>query len=234
MGKIVLFAEGQGDDKSLRALVGKLLSTRQDIPQITLCAPSFLESKWEKLSAPNGSFQVLRDRLKAAVRQHGADVTILILFDADQLPVIRGRKLPACEAAKIILEKAGAAEAGIAFSLVVVVAEQEYESWFISARDQLAGETVDGIRMKSGPFAAPPAPEKKRGAKEWVKKHLLPGYNEPTHQVLLTRLMLADPSAVRQSSRSFRRMENAVEEIALAAKEGRRLLSPTRPCCPHR
>lgn len=224
MGRIVLIGEGQGDDEALPALVGKFLHGR---------SPWFVDDKvirggeYNKLASPRGSFDELRRMLSIALLRKDTRA-ILIVIDAD---VLEGGITP-CQAAKNILEAAKEIGAGTKFSLSVVFADQEYESWFIAARDQLAGTQINGISLKRGNFLDVPSPiESRRDAKGWVRKHLMPSYNEEAHQGLLTKEMLKDASLVHSASRSFRRMAHAVEELIAASQSDQVLLSPQQPCC---
>ena len=74
-----------------------------------------------------------------------------------------------------------------ALNISVVVANREYEAWFLAAAGSLAG-------MSNLPdsLVAPEDPEDIRGAKEWISKKMGVShkYSPARHQVVFRQLLL--------------------------------------------
>jgi hypothetical protein len=89
----------------------------------------------------------------------------------------------------------------------IVVAYQEYESWFLAAADSLRAHP--DVRNDA---VAPANPEGRRDAKRELEKLMLESYKETRHQPKFSALI--DLKTASQNSRSFRRMVHAVETLA--------------------
>jgi hypothetical protein len=89
----------------------------------------------------------------------------------------------------------------------IVVAYQEYESWFLAAADSLRAHP--DVRDDA---ASPADPERKRDAKRELGKLMLESYKETRHQPKFSALI--DLKTASKNSRSFRRMVHAVETLA--------------------
>lgn len=97
------------------------------------------------------------------------------------------------------------------FSVVVVCAKCEYESWFLASLEAIhPGYTYEND------------PEQIRGAKEWLRKNF--GYKPTHHQLTYTQKI--DIELARQRSRSFRRLHHAFEEIDLATTNEISIITP--------
>ena len=79
----------------------------------------------------------------------------------------------------------------------IVVAYQEYESWFLAAADSLRPH--QDVRNDA---VAPANPEGKRNAKRELEKLMLESYKETRHQPKFSALI--DREVARKNSRSFR------------------------------
>jgi Domain of unknown function (DUF4276) len=106
------------------------------------------------------------------------------------------------------------------FPIAIVCACCEYESWFlvslrsIADRWLLPGTTYDGN------------PEEECSAKAWLEDHMLDGeYRETRDQVKMTNAL--DIGYAIQSSRSFRRMANAIKELLDAIDENTTVVTPS-------
>lgn len=128
--------------------------------------------------------------LLLAADKCGASGWILVLLDADD-------DCPAQLSANIL---ARAREVVPHRSVSVVIANREYEAWFIAAATSL-----DGQRGFSYSAVERIEPERNRDAKGWLKKHMANGrYDEITDQPALSaRLGLEE---ARSNSRSFRKL----------------------------
>jgi hypothetical protein len=99
---------------------------------------------------------------------------------------------------------------GLPFPVTIVCAMCEYESWFLFNLSQIAPMY---LKPKSQ-FSRDP--EQECGAKGWLSENM-PGeqrYNETIDQPRMTALI--DIPHTIQHSRSFRRLNHAVEELLIA------------------
>lgn len=123
---------------------------------------------------------------------------ILILFDADD-------DCPKELAPQVL--KWACSEAG-SIPVAVVVANREYEAWFLGALESLRGR-----RSISDIAVSPNQPETSRDAKgkleEWMPRST--SYSETVDQVALSALF--DMGAAHRTCRSFRKMVSAFGEL---------------------
>jgi hypothetical protein len=96
------------------------------------------------------------------------------------------------------------------FSVVVVCAYREYETWFLSSLDSIKCERY------------PEDPEVKRDAKGWLRQRF--GYKPTRDQAKYTEKI--DPALASQRSRSFRRLRHALEQVIDAFQQGRTCITP--------
>ncbi len=128
---------------------------------------------------------------------------VLVLFDLDDgLPCEVGP-----EVARKIQE-----HGAWPFSIVVVCAHREYESWFLASLETIA---PDGQRYEGDPEAI-------RDPKHWLTRNL--GYRQVEHQAAYTREL--DVAAVFERSRSFRRLYHAFEQLVAAHRNGEIVVTP--------
>jgi hypothetical protein len=137
--------------------------------------------------------------LEDVIQVQGDRVTglggVLVLIDADDdCPADMGPRL---------LERAHATRPDR--RVAVVLANREYEAWFLASASSLAGQ-----RGFPAMLDAPTDPESVRGAKEWLSRQR-PGhpYKETADQAALTQRF--DMKAARQHSRSFDKLWRAVD-----------------------
>ena len=130
--------------------------------------------------------------LDLAANLAGADGGILVLLDANgDCPAKLG---PA------ILQRVRTARPDR--RIEVVLANREYESWFIAAIESLQGQ-----RNVAAAAAAPQDPETIRGAKEWLRDQMDGTCSPTADQTALTALF--DMGLARRRSPSFARMWRA-------------------------
>ena len=131
-----------------------------------------------------------RRHLLLAAAKCGPNGWVLILLDADDdCPAILGQTL---------LERASAIAPHRPVS--VVLANREYESWFIAA-----ARSLDGHRTFELGEQPPADAELNRDAKGWIKRQMRSrSYGETTDQPALTARM--DISQAFERSRSFRKL----------------------------
>jgi hypothetical protein len=92
-----------------------------------------------------------------------------------------------------------------------VIAQREYECWFLASLESLRG--LRGIRTDAASF---PEPESIRGAKERLKAQMLEGPYAPTSDQAALSYRF-DMAAAYRACRSFRRMVSAFGKIARGA-----------------
>ena len=90
----------------------------------------------------------------------------------------------------------------------VVLAQREYEAWFLAAADSIAGH-----RELRSDTTAPADPESVRDAKGWLTSHMPPGrvYKETRDQPALTTMFNLDQA--RRGARSFDKMWRTVMDL---------------------
>ncbi|MCC7370161.1 MAG: DUF4276 family protein [Chloroflexi bacterium] len=156
---------------------------------------------------------VTRPYLERAVRIAAERATsagaILVLLDADDdCPATLGPQL---------LDWATTARHDMHGRIAVVLANREYESWFLASADLLHGP--DGLRAG---IRVPGDSESRRGAKEWLSQNMIRGerYRPTTHQrVLSQRIGIRE---TRQRSDSFDKLCREIQRLV----EAIRMLEP--------
>jgi hypothetical protein len=127
---------------------------------------------------------------------------ILILFDADDdCPKTLAQTL-----------EQWAQEAAGKTPCAVVLANREYESWFLASMETLRGKA--GILPQA---ASHPVPESPRNAKGEIEQRMPPGmsYSPSVDQAPLTALL--DLKSAYQRCRSFRKLVTAFGRLATAS-----------------
>ena len=208
MLRIVPIVEGDGEVEAVPLLLGKLIAG-MGRPEVGISRPPLNAGSCSNLTKAGGLERFVRN---AALRPDcGA---ILVLMDADKgCPLQIARDF----VARITV-------LGTKHPVVVVIANCEYEAWFLASLDSLAGKDFAG---RSGLPLGTTYPEADVetlvGVKGWLSRHL-PGsrrYKETFDQAPMTHLLRPDLVAPR--SRSFRRLQHALEE-AIAAIDARRVV----------
>lgn len=215
---IRLFVEGQGDRLAAPVLVKKVIKHFDLTTTIALQHEPMIVGEFGKIVNRNGPMK-FRRLLQTAVRAGASGC--LLLIDGDTLP----RSLCHVDAARKLIELSIPAGAGSVFSMAVVIARQEFESWLISGIASVAGMTIEGgKRIKLAP-KVPANPEESRGGKLWLKDAIDGGYHESRDQKPLTILIPLE--AIQKAGlRSFQRLESAVQQLAKSLTENSHILSP--------
>jgi hypothetical protein len=139
-------------------------------------------------------------------------------------------KKPFCamRAARLLAAEARNVGGGGCFSVAVVFACMEFESWLIGGAKSLVGKTFsDGRRVTvSANTEIPANPEvAPRDAKGWFRNKIATGYKPARDQAELTALV--DVDAIRAGNpRSFRRFESALQELVDAFRSGIHVVTP--------
>lgn len=201
MLRIVPIVEGDGEVEAVPLLLGKLVAG-MGRPEIGISRPPLNAGSCSNLTKFGGLERFVQT---AALRPDcGA---ILVLMDAD-----KGCPL------KIAQDFVARITAlGTKHSVVVVIAKCEYEAWFLASLDSIAGKDLAGRSgLPSGTTYPEADVETLVGVKGWLDRQF-PGsrkYKETFDQAPMTRLLRPDLVAPR--SRSFRRLQHALEEAVAA------------------
>jgi hypothetical protein len=225
--RLVLLVEGYGDVEAAPVLLKRLLGEYGAFDAVFPDPHPMRVGEYSKIS--KNAFGEWRRYLQAAAKRKDVGGCLLVL-DGDS-PSKRGEQ-PFCamRAARQLADEAGKVGGGRQFSVAIVFACMEFESWLIAGAESLAGkrfedgriefpETISGI--PGDPESAP------RDAKGWFRRLMKKaGYSETRDQAELTRLV--DLVSIRQKGmRSFRRLESAIHELVNAIRSGQYAVTPT-------
>lgn len=177
--------EGDGEVAALPILLRRLNEWLRPEQPLTVMQP--IRVRRDRFIRKDDEF---RRHLLLAAAKCGPNGWVLILLDADDdCPAILGQTL---------LERASAIAPHRPVS--VVLANREYESWFIAA-----ARSLDGHRTFELGEQPPADAELNRDAKGWIKRQMRSrSYGETTDQPALTARM--DISQAFERSRSFRKL----------------------------
>jgi uncharacterized protein DUF4276 len=192
--KIVPIVEGQGEEGAVPLLLRRLRDEAQ-LWNLEVGRP--IRQRRTQL--------VKKATLQAAVRIAAVRddcAAILVLFDADD----------DCPKGFAPTLEAWAREAAGAKPSAVVIANREYEAWFLACMEGLRGH----CRIAQGAVSHH-APESVRAAKEELERHMPAGvsYSPPVDQVKLTAHL--DLERAYRSCRSFRKLVKAFGTLAASA-----------------
>jgi len=240
--RLVLLVEGDGDVEAAPVLVGRLLHEHSAFDAM------FLDSRAMKVggysSILRNAFGEWRRFLEVAAKRPDIGGCILLL-DGDSKIKVGGQPFCAKNAARLLAAEAQKVGAGKLFSVAVVFACMEFESWLMAGIDSLLGKPLpDGRKEMPDRLPAdvqtPPNPETSpRDAKGWLGRVMATGYKPARDQADLTRLVDLSEIRSRNEVRSFRRMESAIRQIVAAIRLGRHVVTPrsceeskekTQPC----
>ncbi|HEU4406544.1 MAG TPA: DUF4276 family protein [Polyangiaceae bacterium] len=161
-----LIVEGQGDELAAPVVLRRIAS---------YFAPTRPLGAFEPLRVSRGKLVKELEGKRAVelvARRVGPGGPLVIVFDADD-------DCPATLAPKVL---AWAREARADRPIAVVLAEREFEAWFLGAATSLRG-----VRGLPDDLEPPPSPEGVSGAKEWLDRHMPEGYGETLEQIELAR-----------------------------------------------
>ncbi len=174
--------EGDGEKRAAPKLLSRIAN--QFAPDLQLRIPEPFRVGRNKLVKPGE----LERTIELVVRRLSAPRGVFILLDADDdCPATLGPQL---------LARARRARPDVPAG--VVVANREYEAWFLAAIESLAGQC--GLPNE---LPRVPNPESIRGAKQRLSRLMgkSRGYSETLDQVALT--LQFDMATARQQSASF-------------------------------
>jgi hypothetical protein len=185
MRSVAAIVEGDGEVAALPVLLRRLSEWRtpgvftQILPPIRVHRDRFLNRDEE-----------FRRHLLLAAAKCGEDGWILVLLDADDdCPAELGQQILQ-QARQVVPHR----------RLSIVLANREYEAWFIAA-----AESLDGHRGFAFEDAEAVDAETPRDAKGWIKAHMASrAYGETTDQPAFSARM--DLQQAFDRSRSFRKL----------------------------
>lgn len=226
MKGIVLFAEGEGEAEALPKLVKRLLTEQQAWDAVFLDEHTYRVGAVSKLV--KDKYREWKRKLKASLKRRNVG-GVLLVVDGD-IKKVEGDTFCAAKVARSLAREAAAVGAGVNFSVAVVFARQEYESWLIAGIDSLAGQRLPDGRMIAEKAKAPEGDleENPRDAKGWFSAVIEGGYKPTRDQGALTDLL--DLQTVRKRKlRSFRRLESALAELVSAVRNEKHVATPRQP-----
>ena len=225
MKRLVLLVDGVGDAAAAPILAKRLLSEYNAFDVVILDPAPFRVGAYSKISK-NG-FAEWQRYLAAAAKRKDCGGCILLL-DGDSNAKVANQPFCAMRAARLLAAEARKLGAGTRFSVAVVFACMEFESWLIAGAASLVGKTFPDrrkVNLSTG-TQVPPDPEvAPRDAKSWFRKIIETGYKPARDQAELTRLVEIDEIRAR-NMRSFRRLESALQELVVAFRKGVHVVTP--------
>ena len=189
---IAPIVEGHGEVPAIREIVTRIGLELLSGTWIDVAQPFRLDSG--KMRKPDELAKAIRF---AAARVQGPG-GVLVLRDGDDADV---------DCPVQLAEMLRPGQSLVPVGVEIVVAYQEYESWFLAAADSLRAHP--DVRDDA---VAPANPEGRRDAKRELQKLMLESYKETRHQPKFSALI--DLKTASKNSRSFRRMVHAVETLA--------------------
>ena len=203
MPAIVPIVEGDGEEAAFPLLLRRLLYD-QERYDFTVTSPYNAKGR-TKLTRPGG----VEGYLATAASEPDA-AGIIVLLDLDEADC-------AADLARELAARARNVYLNLPVAIVVVV--QAYEAWFLASIETIRGQPIKGLPFFPDHVEPPPEPETIRSPKEWLKDRLVAGrgYKETQDMPPLTDLL--DCAQVRQSCRSFRRLDHAIEQLVTAVDE---------------
>jgi len=118
-----------------------------------------------------------------------------------------------------------AAKLHLPLPVVIVCATCEYEAWFLASLETIGGQAIKGSPGIKQNAVFKGEIEEKRDVKGWLDSNMLKGSYKPAeHQAPLTGMI--DFTLARQRSRSFRRLEHALDELLDAIDNQTPMVTP--------
>lgn len=193
--RVLPIVEGHGEDGSIRILLQRIWRELLGGESLEVLKP--IRGKRHQLikAAELGrALNLAVPKLRAASSQSPAMVLVLLDADSD-LPCVLGPNL-------LSLARQVRGDADVS----CVIANLEYETWFVAAAESLS-EFLD----LSGRPSIPGDPEKARQGKGWIQKNFRgPKYSETIDQPAMTQAM--DLALCRRNSRSFDKLCRELEQ----------------------
>jgi hypothetical protein len=182
---IGLIVEGQGETSAVPILIRRILEAQR--PDLTVQIPSPLRLSRGKITKPSE----LSRAVELMARKSGAGAPILIFIDADDdCPAELGPEL---------LGHARSARAD--HDIGVVVAQREFEAWYLASASSLRGK--GGL---PDDLVSPPNHEQIRDAKGWLGQRMSSGYAPTLDQPRFAALFSFEQARANGSFLRFERL----------------------------
>lgn len=229
MKRLVLLGEGHGEVHALPILVGKIL-LEKDRNRTLFVDKDVIRFASSRVLRPDKTRQQpdYTEWIKGvtiAARRSNAGA-VLAVYDGDLKFFPPGSNSPFCAAitAKSLAAAAAGAGAGKNFSLSVVFACVEYETWLVAGAESFKGRFLSNGRLALSPTAIFPPGDPESHGKRWLE-HNCPNYRPSRDQSALTELL--DLQCVRSKNlRSFQRFEHALDQLLEAAAGNSHISTP--------
>jgi hypothetical protein len=229
MKRLVLLGEGHGELSALPILVKKVLEEKgnnqllyvdRDVIRIKPCDLV----KWDRLNQCEDPRRWLS---ALAIAAHRRDVGgVLAVYDGDAKTFPAGSSSPFCASsvARSMATSGIVAGAGKTFSLSVVFACVEFETWLIAGLESLRGKSLADGRLILPANVSFPAGDVESHGKAWLERNCT-NYRPTRDQSALTELVSLESIRIRKS-RSFQRLEHAVQQLSAAVASGSHISTP--------
>ena len=183
--RIAPIVEGHGEYHAIRILLHRIwyeLVSPQGKSAIEILRPIRRpRSRLVQEQELGRAVRLAASKLKVKGDCHSEHCLILILLDAESDPP--------CQLAPQLLANASERSGGI--DVCCILANVEYETWFVGAADSLGGDL-------DLPERIPQTPEQDRSGKGWIQRYFKrPRYSETVDQPALTSRMDLDKSRAR-------------------------------------
>ena len=137
--RLVLLVEGQGDVEAAPILVGRLLNEYSAFDAVFLDPHPFRIGEYSKIS--KNDFGEWRRYVQAAAKRPDFGGCVLLL-DGDSSTKVDGQPFCAMRAAQRLAAEAQKVGAGHQFSVAIVFACMEFESWLIAGVESLVDKLL--------------------------------------------------------------------------------------------
>ena len=230
MKRLVLLGEGHGEVGALPILTRRILNEKSS-EHVLVVENDMIRAhgtsgivKWDK-KKQRGDFGEWRRYVSLAGRKSRQGCVLAVIDgDAKSFPAGSGSRFCATTAARTLAMEAEEVGAGKIFSLAVVFACAEYETWLIAGVESFVGKKFEDGRPALPADVKLPQGEHEAHGKRWLEDNFL-GYRPTRVQAALTRML--DLQVVRSKRlRSFRRLEHAIEQLLEASQKGVHISSP--------
>jgi hypothetical protein len=227
--RLVCLVEGVGEGSAVPTLVKRVVSTQhaEAWTSVTLDEQSQRLGDYSRVSARG--YEVWTNSLRRLAKRADFGGALLVL-DGDCVRGSRGEPFCAAKVARELGEAARGCGGGVQFSVAIVFACQEFESWFIAGLSSLAGKKLsdgrDGVIATAECVAGDNVESGPRDAKGWLRDRMIQKVYKPTtHQAELAKLLDVNDANL-QKVRSFRRFQSAVGELISAVTTNQHVITP--------
>jgi hypothetical protein len=231
MKRLVLLGEGHGELSALPVLVKKVLAEK-DLKQLLYVDKDVIRIKpcdlvkWDKLKQCEDPREWLRALTIASRRRDVGGVLAVYDGDAKTFPAGSSSTFCARQAARFMSSSAVAAGAGVTYSLSVVFACVEFETWLIAGLESFRGKRLSDGRLILPENVTFPAGDVESHGKGWLERYCI-NYRPARDQSALTNLVSLE-SIRAKKLRSFQRLEHALEQLLVAVASGSHVSAPDR------